>query len=146
MSDFVAVFCRLGVEEWERKTIGFGSDGASVMLGKHGGVAALLKKKQPSLQAVHCAAHRLELAYKDCFKKEPLHKRLDTVMTGLYLYYKQSNLNRSMLSRTFEVLSIRKLIPTRFGGTRWIPHTSRALENVIGGYEAIITHLSQVIF
>ena len=137
--------CRLGVEAYEKKMIGFGSDGASVMLGKNNGVAALLKKSQPSLQAVHCAAHRLDLAFNDTFKKEPLHNRLDTVMTGLYLFYKQSNLNRSMLERTFDALAVRKLMPTRFGGTRWIAHTSRALENVIGGYEIITTHLSQVI-
>ena len=40
------------------KLIGFGSDGASVMQGRKGGVTALLRKDQPLLQSVHCMSHR----------------------------------------------------------------------------------------
>ena len=41
--------------------VGFGSDGASVMMGKHSGVAARIKAKQPILTSIHCMA-RLALA------------------------------------------------------------------------------------
>ena len=37
--------------------------------GKNKGMAALLKRKQPHLQAIHCSAHKLELAFNDCLKK-----------------------------------------------------------------------------
>ena len=40
----------------------FGSDGASVMMGKRNGVAARLKQMKPSLVSVHCVAHRLAFA------------------------------------------------------------------------------------
>lgn len=42
--------------------VGFGSDGASVMTGKHSGVAARIKAKQTILTSTHCIAHCLALA------------------------------------------------------------------------------------
>ena len=42
--------------------VGFGSDGAFVMIGKHSGVAARIKAKQPILTSIHCVAHHLALA------------------------------------------------------------------------------------
>ena len=42
--------------------VGFGSDGAAVMTGKHAGAAARLKQRQPMLTSIHCIAHRLALA------------------------------------------------------------------------------------
>ena len=42
--------------------VGFGGDGASVMMSKHSGVAAWIKAKQPILTSIHCMAHRLALA------------------------------------------------------------------------------------
>ena len=42
--------------------IRFGSDGASVMMGKHNHVAAKLKSHQPHLLSIHCINHRLALA------------------------------------------------------------------------------------
>lgn len=34
-------------EQWQKKIVGFGSDGASVMLGKNAGVVTKFKAKQP---------------------------------------------------------------------------------------------------
>ena len=44
------------------RLVGFASDGASVMVGKHSGVATELKTMQPILTSTHCVAHRLALA------------------------------------------------------------------------------------
>ena len=44
------------------KWFGFGYDGASVMTGRENGVAAILKKENPYLIEIRCAAHRLALA------------------------------------------------------------------------------------
>lgn len=44
------------------RLVGFGSDGASVMIGKHSGVATRMKNRQPILTSIHCMAHRLALA------------------------------------------------------------------------------------
>ena len=138
---------RLGIpeESWVKKLVGLGSDGASVMMGKKRGVIALLKELQPACQGIHCAAHRLELAYKDALRKVPIHLKVEGLMLNLYLFYKKSALNRSMLKRTYEVLQIKSSIPTRVGGTRWIPHTVTAIQNLLKGYSGITTHLSQIV-
>ena len=39
------------------KIVGFGSDGASNMTGRHSGVAARLKLVLPELVSIHCCAH-----------------------------------------------------------------------------------------
>ena len=44
-------------DQWYKKIVGFGSDGASVMIGKNAGVVSKIKAKQPCIQAVHCYAH-----------------------------------------------------------------------------------------
>ena len=43
--------------DWQQKLVDFGSDGASVMVGKNNGVVALLRQLQPAVPGVHCAAH-----------------------------------------------------------------------------------------
>lgn len=45
----------------EKKVVGFGSDGASVMTGKNNGMAARLKRVNPFLISIHCMAHKLAL-------------------------------------------------------------------------------------
>ena len=48
-----------------KKMTGFSSDGASVMVGKRGGVAALLRLKSPTLINIHCICHKLALSCTD---------------------------------------------------------------------------------
>ena len=48
--------------EYKAKTVGFGSDGASVMLGCRNGLAVKLKGDIPHIVEIHYVAHRLELA------------------------------------------------------------------------------------
>jgi len=36
------------------KMVGLGTDGASVMVGRHNGVAARFKQRQPLLTSIHC--------------------------------------------------------------------------------------------
>ncbi|XP_013379578.1 zinc finger protein 862 [Lingula anatina] len=47
------------------KLAGLGCDGASVMTGRVGGVAAFFRDLQPSATVIHCLAHRLELSCKE---------------------------------------------------------------------------------
>ncbi|KAI0222661.1 hypothetical protein LSAT2_026077 [Lamellibrachia satsuma] len=131
-------------EMWTKKLVGFGSDGAPVMTGKNRGVIAKLKNDQPLVQGIHCHAHRLVLAFKDTLKKQPLHDKVSSLLLGLYYFYQKSSLNRSMLKRAFNALGMKPIMPTRVGGTRWVSHTLRALENLWKAYPAIVTHLQQL--
>ena len=133
-------------DNFTSKLVGLGCDGASVMLGHKNGLVALLKQSQPSLVEVHCFAHKLELSFKDAVKKSPLYeKTVVTLLMGLYYFYRNSPLNRSMLKRSFDALGKKVYLPTRVGGTRWVGHLLRALSNFQNGYPAILQHLQQVI-
>ena len=105
-------------KEFLAKLVALGSDGAAVMLGKNNGVITLLQAHQPSMIAVHCSGHRLELAYKDTIKKFPLPEKVVTLLTGLYYMYRNSPLNRANLKEAYRCLSKKVLLPTRAGGTR----------------------------
>ena len=126
------------------KLVALGSDGASVMLGKNGGVIAILKEKQPSMIAVHCARHRLELTYKDAVKQIPLAEKVVTLLSGLYYMYRNSPLNRTNLKNAFICLNMKTCLPTRAGGTRWVGHVLKAHDNFLSGYKAFRLHLEQV--
>jgi hypothetical protein len=60
------------IQKWGldlKKFVGFGSDGASTMVGNSRGVAAQIKEKvNPYLLACHCVAYRTNLAALDAAK------------------------------------------------------------------------------
>lgn len=55
-------FADVGIHQWKEKLVGMGADGASVNLGKKGGVVALLRRDIPHVIDFHCLPYRLELA------------------------------------------------------------------------------------
>ena len=63
------------------------------MLGRSGGVAALLKKDIPYMVEVHvhCVAHRLELGILDAMKDEKQLKDVKQTLQGLYKHYGYSS-------------------------------------------------------
>lgn len=131
--------------EFKEKMVALGSDGASVMLGKNNGVIALLQAIQPSMIAVHCSGHRLELAFKDTMKKVANAEKVLTLLSGLYYMYRNSPLNRTNLKNAYRCLGLKILIPTRVGGSRWVGHTLKALNHFLHGYPAIRLHLEQLV-
>ena len=132
-------------KEFGKKLVALGSDGASVMLGSNNGVIALLQKEKPNIIGIHCCGHRLELAYKDAFKRHPLAEKITTLLIGLYYFYKTSALNRTNLKHAFKCLGMKTLLPLWASGTRWVGHIYVALDHFIKGYKAIRLHLEQLI-
>ena len=149
-------------DEWHHRLVSMAADGAAVMMGCNKGVIAKLREQIPHIVSVHCMAHRLELGLKDAAAKALCHKKLDTFLLNLYLFYKKSPLNRYVsdilywclshvlffsanLKSSFESLKLKMLVPTRTGGTRWVGHTLRALDHFLRGYKGIVQHLEQVI-
>ena len=135
----------LGVEEevWRGRLVGVGSDGAAVMVGRKSGVVTRLSDGLPHVLGVHCMAHRLELSFKDVAKKNLCHKKLDTLLLGLYYFYHNSPLNRANLKASYQSLQKSPLMPTRVGGTRWVSHILKALDHFVRGYAPIVQHLSK---
>lgn len=63
----------------DHKLAAFGSDGAAVMIGSHGGVATLLKQKAPWIISNHCVAHRLALASAQAADEIPYVKKFKSI-------------------------------------------------------------------
>ena len=128
------------------KLIALGCDGASVTTGHRNGLFGLLKQEQPSVVLIHCLAHRLKLAFCDASKSSGLHeKAVSTLLMGLYYFYRNSTLNRSMLKRAGASLGIKNvLVPNRVCTTRWVGHLHRSIEIVLKSYPIIVTHLQQI--
>ena len=130
-------------ENLYQKLVGFGADGASVNMGCHSGIGARLQRKQPLLTSVHCMAHRLELAFKQVIQENEAKLKVLAFLDNLYKLYHNSSLNRSML-RECAAAFCTSGIPTRLGGTRWIPHTYTALINFWKMFPALQQHLGEV--
>ncbi len=124
--------------------VGFGADGAGVNTGCKQGIGARLTEKQELLTSVHCMAHRLELAFKDVIGLN--NKKLDVtnLLENIYKFYHNSSLNRSMLRLSAKAHGVTG-IPTRVGGTRWIPHLYLALVNFWKLFPALVQHLGEVL-
>ena len=125
------------------KLVGFGADGASVNMGCHNGIGARLQRKQPLLTSVHCMAHRLELAFKKVIQDNEARLKVFEFLDSIYKFYHNSSLNRSMLKQCCSVFGTTG-IPTRLGGTRWIPHTYTALINFWKMYPSLEQHFGEV--
>ena len=70
------------------RVMGFGSDGASVMVGRRAGVSTLLKQSNPEMTAIHCVAHRLALAVAQAGDAVPYVKAFKTLLHNLYTFMK----------------------------------------------------------
>ncbi|XP_032848159.2 sperm flagellar protein 2 isoform X3 [Tyto alba] len=131
-------------QDWSRKLVGFGSDGTAVMVGENSGVAKLLREIQPCVQSVHCFAHRLKLAYKGALKNIQLYNILSNALRNMYYFYHNSPLNKDDLKATYEAIKLRPAIPSRIGGSQWLPRLQTALQILLKGYPAIVLHLTKI--
>jgi len=130
---------------WEGKLVACATDGAAVMTGEKSGVVTRLRGDKAYVLGVHCMAHRLELAFSDTIKVSPMFCKVEELLGGLYTFYHTSPLNRANLVNSYQTLKQTPLMPTRIGGTRWVGHLLRALDQFLRGYQAIVLHLEQVI-
>ncbi|XP_074934828.1 sperm flagellar protein 2 isoform X1 [Phalacrocorax aristotelis] len=134
----------LASQDWSRKLVGFGSDGTDVMSGENNGVAKLVREIQPCVQSVHFSAHGLKLAYKGALKNIQLYNMLSKVLRNIYCFYHNSPLNKNNLKATYEAIKLRPAIPSRIGGSQWLPRLQTALQILLKGYPAIVLHLSKI--
>ena len=88
--------------KWKEKLWEFGSDGASVMIGKEKGVASLFTKEMSSLVPVHCICHRVAL----CGKSESHHyiQEFFSIIDQVNRFYKNSAVRTAGLKTILEAL------------------------------------------
>lgn len=69
------------------KLKGFGSDGASVMVGRKSGVATRVKQKSPHCINIHCIAHCFNLYTSQASRNIPVLKEFEGTISDLYYYF-----------------------------------------------------------
>ncbi|WAR14524.1 ZN862-like protein [Mya arenaria] len=130
-----AAFDEFEMPDYKNKTVGFCSDGASVMMGKKQGVIQKIKDQgqAPWILAMWCLAHRLELALIDCFKGEYLETVVD-VLTSSAKRIKEAGEIADIMETQFTK-------PEKCNGTRWVDHNLRAISKLIKNWKVLVMHM-----
>nr|XP_055048997.1 protein FAM200C-like [Misgurnus anguillicaudatus] len=96
------------------------SDGASVMLGKHNGVTAILRRQIPHLTEQHCVAHREDLGIDDAWKGMQLMKEVETLLRTVYSLFSRSSVKKSKFDELAKVLEVDSLSFRPLNEVRWL--------------------------
>ena len=123
------------------KVMSFGSDGASIMTGRVGGVSTLLKKENPFMINIHCMAHRLALCTSQAANKVEKMEKYRQLLTDLYYYFPKSAKRAAGLKAIQEVLQSPKLKMKEMHAVRWFAFYS-ALETVYRSWDALVTYFA----
>lgn len=130
--------------------IGFASDGAAVNVGKKGGLALHLKNfARNPIFAVHCMAHRLELAIQHSFEVEGaisnMGKNIDTLINSIYSFYNdKSHKRKTHLKTTAERLKVKFIELIYIFDVRWIASNYRAMKKINDMWKALTTDLNEI--
>ncbi|XP_040069819.1 E3 SUMO-protein ligase KIAA1586-like [Ixodes scapularis] len=130
----------LSMNVLKEKLVAFACDGASVMLGKHSGVAKLLENTFPNLITWHCSAHRLELAVGDTVRDVQGINHFKIFMDKLYCLYSSSPKNRRELESCAKDLNASLLCVGRVLDTRWVASSFRTVNAVMTSYPSLYAH------
>ena len=139
----------LKIDDFEKKLIGFTSDGASVNRGHKQSVKTILKVKSPWIVFIWCIAHRLELALKDALTGTAF-EDVDNMLLRLYYLYKKAPKKLRQLKELhdaykegmgFEEGGFR---PKKSNGTRWIAHKLSAMKMCLDKWGLYIQHLESL--
>ena len=119
-----------------QKMVMLTSDGASVMLGKHNGVAALLKQQIPHLTEQHCVAHREDLGIDDAWKDVPLMRDVETLLRTIYSIFSRSSVKKCKFRELAEVLNEETLSFRPLNEVRWLSR-QQAVNAVLRNYTVL---------
>ncbi len=105
--------------EYRSNLVGQGYDGASVMPGRHSGVAARIKAKTNQAFYVHCNTHCLNLVLVDSTKSVPESETFFSLPQKLYVYMSGSYVHQKWLSVQKEMYQGAPRELQRLSDTRW---------------------------
>ena len=133
----------LGIFNWKSKLVGLGTDGASVNVGCHGGLGAILKQEIPYLLQIHCIAHRLELAVLDTCKHVEFVGNFQETIKSVLKFYSHSSKRVNELSEVGNALTSAIHTFGSWNPVRWIASKSRILKAMDSNWSATMLHLEQ---
>lgn len=119
--------------------VGFGSDGASVMMGHISGVQARLKVIVPRLIEIHCVAHRGNLVG-GSLEDDDTFNLTSEIISDTYNYYHANTKRLSTLKDTAASLNLVLKAIIKPCPTRWF-YDKRCLDNLLHNMPIILYHL-----
>ncbi len=92
-----------------QKMVMLTSDGASVMLGKHNWITAILRRQILHLTEQHCVAQREDLGIEDAWKGVSLMTEVETLLRTVYSLFSRSSVKKSKFDELANVLEVDSL-------------------------------------
>lgn len=125
------------------KMVGFGSDGASVMMGKQAGVGKQLKDyNSPYMVHLHCLAHKLALACHDAIGEIDYLKTFTSRFGAIYSFYSVSTVRSDNLALIQQTLNDPILKMKQPIAIRWLSVKS-AVEAMHRCYPSVLISLKE---
>ncbi len=133
-----------GIKDYmQQNLVGYGADGAAVMMGKKTGLRKLLDDfTHRKLVPVHCMAHRVHLAIKRAFDQYNFMRHFEIAINGLYTFYYSHGHKRKNHLRNFAGGQILEL--SYIFETRWISSELKAIKRMIKNYPYLMGDLDEL--
>ncbi|XP_048246220.1 zinc finger protein 862-like [Haliotis rufescens] len=119
-------------------------DGAAVMLGSKGGVAAKICKQAKHVVPVHCVAHKLELAVLDAVKHLPSLSNFEDVLKQVFKFYHYSPKMRRELKTVSDIFNTDLANLSDVKQVRWLASKIRAVRALKISFHSILNHFESV--
>lgn len=126
--------------------VGFGSDGASVNLGRRGGFVIKLQEfLRKNLYTIWCMSHRLELSIKAAIKANPDMSKIDDTITELTNFYNSKSYKRKAHLRSHAIQENVDLYELHFAfRERWVMSDFTAVRAVLFGWKLFVSDLESI--
>ena len=125
-----------------QKMVMFTSDGASVMLGKNNGVAAILKREIPHLCEQHCVAHREDLAVEGAWKELSLMQDIETLLRTVYTMFSRSTVKTEKFRELADISESDVVAFRPLHDVRWLSR-HLAVSAFVRNYNALIEYCTE---
>ncbi|KAK0062779.1 E3 SUMO-protein ligase [Biomphalaria pfeifferi] len=124
------------------KMVMFTSDGASVMLGKRKGVAALLRQLIPHLSEQNCVAHREDLGLDDAWKNIPLMKEIETLLKTVYTIFCRSSVKKAKFEELAKAADADVIAFRPLHEVRWLSRNF-AVNALVKNYDTFLQYCQE---
>ena len=119
--------------------VGFGSDGASVMLGSRNSVLSRLRSVQPHLWHTHCICHVAHLCAAHAAKKLPAD--IENVVIDVYYHFHRSSKRVEQFKNFQEFCEVEPLTILKHVSTRWLSlHT--CISRILQQWDALCSYFN----
>lgn len=124
--------------------VGYASDGEPVMAGQRGGLVSYFQANSDNfIYAIHCMAHRLELAIEKAMQKFPYFADFEKFINKLFQFYNWHNSKRKAhLKETVHKMKAKMYALNYVYHTRWISSELQSITNLKKMWKVLATDLN----